>query len=286
MFQLGYNTNGFKSHPLLITIDILAKIGYQCIAITIDYFSINPYQLKLKDELDSVRDLLAQKKMSCVIETGSAFLLDPWRKHEPTLISREQSGRKKRLDFLKRAVDIANSLDAIALSFWAGKKPKNISTKQAWAWIEEGCRKLCDYAEVKDIQLAFEPEPGMLVENLSQFEELKKRVSSDRLGLTLDLGHAYLTETISPAECISKYISKIKNIHIEDMQRPLHNHLFFGEGDIDFPAIFQALEHTGYNGPVTVELSRHSHEAVITARKAWKFLLNLKGKYTYDINKI
>jgi L-ribulose-5-phosphate 3-epimerase len=276
MLQIGYNTNGFKGFPLCLVIEILAELGYQCVAITIDYFSLNPYQPNLAAELAEVERLLRQKKMSCVIETGAGFLLDPWRKHQPTLVSHEEHGRQKRLAFLKHAIDIARELNAEAVSFWAGRKSEDVSDKQAWAWLEEASLRLCEYAASKNILLAIEPEPGMLVENLSDFEELKERTAGHRLGLTLDLGHAYLTENISPADCIRKTIRDISNIHIEDMRKPAHNHLFFGDGDIEFPAIFDALKQTGYGGPVVVELSRHSHDAVQTARNARQFIKSIE----------
>ncbi len=42
-FLLGYNTNGFAHHSLADTIDILADIGYQSLAITLDQHTLNPY---------------------------------------------------------------------------------------------------------------------------------------------------------------------------------------------------------------------------------------------------
>ena len=46
----------------------------------------------------------------------------------------------------------------------------------------------------------------------------------------------------------------------------------FGEGEIDFPPVFQALDDVGYEGGVYVELSRHSHEAPAAARRALEFI--------------
>ena len=63
------------------------------------------------------------------------------------------------------------------------------------------------------------------------------------------------------------------NVHIEDMRRGVHEHLMFGEGEIDFRAGARGrCEEIGYSGGVYVELSRHSHDAVETARKALAFL--------------
>ena len=62
------------------------------------------------------------------------------------------------------------------------------------------------------------------------------------------------------------------NVHIEDMRRGVHDHLMFGEGEIDFPPVIDALKRAGYEGGVHVELSRHSHNAVETARASLDFL--------------
>ena len=49
-------------------------------------------------------------------------------------------------------------------------------------------------------------------------------------------------------------------------------HLLFGEGEMDFGEVLGALREVGYAGGVHVELSRHSHDAVETARRALAFL--------------
>ena len=40
---LGYNTNGLAHHDLLDAITLLAEIGYQGVAITLDHGALNPY---------------------------------------------------------------------------------------------------------------------------------------------------------------------------------------------------------------------------------------------------
>ncbi len=62
------------------------------------------------------------------------------------------------------------------------------------------------------------------------------------------------------------------NIHIEDMRVGVHDHLMFGEGEVDFADVFAGLRAASYADGVYVELSRHSHDAVSTARKARAFL--------------
>jgi sugar phosphate isomerase/epimerase len=56
------------------------------------------------------------------------------------------------------------------------------------------------------------------------------------------------------------------------MKAGVHRHLMFGEGDIHFPPVIQALRDVGYAGGVHVELSQHSHDGVRAAQHAFQFL--------------
>ena len=277
MFRLGYNTNGFNCHSLESALEVISSLGYEGVAITLDNYILNPWNSDLNTELDLVERSLNQYSLSCVIETGARFLLNPRHKHEPTLISNDAEGRKTRLKFLKKALIIAGRLNAEALSFWSGKKQDTVNDRTAWKWLITGCRALSNDAEKFKVPLAFEPEPGMFIENLSQFKKLKQQVGHGLFCLTLDVGHTFLTEKIPPGECIRQFRKDIKNIHIEDMKKQAHQHLFFGEGEIDFEDIFKALKDISYKGLLNVELSRHSHDAVNVAKQSYAFLRNLEG---------
>ena len=74
------------------------------------------------------------------------------------------------------------------------------------------------------------------------------------------------------ADQIREWADRLANVHIEDMRQGVHEHLMFGEGEIDFPPVFAALHEIGYSGLVSVELSRHSHEGPTAARRAYNYL--------------
>src|SRR5437660_7379194 len=113
----GYNTNGFAHHRLEDALTILAGLGYGSVAITLDYQALNPYDPDLPRRQAAVRVLLGELGLRSVVETGARFLLDPWHKHQPTLLSAAGRDRDRRLDFLCRAVDIAHELGSDAVSF-------------------------------------------------------------------------------------------------------------------------------------------------------------------------
>jgi sugar phosphate isomerase/epimerase len=56
------------------------------------------------------------------------------------------------------------------------------------------------------------------------------------------------------------------------MRRGVHEHLFFGEGEMNMPAILQALKEIDFRKLVSVELSRHSHCADRIIPAAIEFL--------------
>ncbi len=272
MLNLGYNTNGFNCHSLESALEIISGLGYQGVAITLDNYILNPGASDLDRQLKQTKAILKKNSLACVIETGARFLLDPWRKHEPTLISADAAGRKIRLNFLKRALDIVARLDGQALSFWSGIRQEGVKEADAWDWLAAGCRQLSEYAGRYGIPLAFEPEPGMFIENLAEYQKLKEQVENPLFGLTLDVGHAFLTEDNSLANCIRNFRHSLKNIHLEDMQTGHHKHLQFGDGEINFSEVFDALKDIKYAGLVNVELSRHSRKAVNAAGQAYNFL--------------
>ncbi len=269
--RFGYNTNGFAHHSLDESVRVLSDLGYDGVALTLDVHHCNPFIVSQCD-LTALDRLLKQLNLAVVIETGARFLLDPRRKHEPTLISAEPDGRARRLDFLKKSVDIARFLGAEAVSFWSGKKSDAVSDSQALLWLREHCSALADDAANKGVQLAFEPEPGMFIADLPAFLNLKSQISNPAFGLTLDIGHYFITETAPFPEGFARVAPLVRNIHIEDIKNRRHEHLPFGEGDLPFPKILETLKRHNCSAPINVELSRDSHRAPEVAAAALKFL--------------
>jgi L-ribulose-5-phosphate 3-epimerase len=274
----GYNTNGFAHHRLEDALEILAELGYQSVAITLDYHALNPFvgDTAWIKATKTTRRLLDRLGLRSTIETGSRFLLDPRRKHQPTLISPMPDERRHRLDFLQRALDIAAALGSDAVSFWSGAPTDRAPRRVLMDRLVEGCTELCDDAARLNVRLAFEPEPGMFIDTMTRFDELRRRVDHPSFGLTIDIGHLHCMGEVPIADQLRRWRDLLWNIHIEDMHHGIHDHLMFGEGEIDFAPVLGALEEIGYAGGVHVELSRHSHDAVETARRALEFLRSVR----------
>lgn len=273
--RLGYNTNGLTGHRWDQALQLLHETGYQSVALTIDHHCLNPYGAGQAADVARMQRLLERYGMISCIETGARFLLDFRHKHEPTLISPEPKQRAQRVDFLKRCVDLARTLGSEAVSFWSGVVRDGSDRETAMARLVEGVRQVLDYAAAQGVRLAFEPEPGMLVQTFEDYQQLLDHVDGPGFGLCVDIGHVHCLEDDSIADCLQRWSDRIYTIHIEDMPRGVHEHLRFGEGTIDFPPVMNQLLRQGYTGGINVELSRHSHAAPEVVKDSHEFLTRL-----------
>jgi len=257
--RYAYVTNGLTGHRLDDALALLAECRYEGVALTLDHVHLDPFAPELERRSAEVRGRLDELGLGCVVETGGRFVLDSHAKHFPNLLG---EGRERRVDFLRRAIDIATQLEAPVVSLWSGKVPVGVSRSAAWDRLLDGSEQVLAHAEANGVKVGFEPEPGMLVERLDDFERLVQDLGNPpALGLTLDLGHCVCVEPVPVGDCIRRGAPWLAHVHADDMCRGVHEHLMFGEGELDLPQALGALHEVGYDGLVAVELSRDAHRA-------------------------
>ncbi|MGH8910464.1 MAG: sugar phosphate isomerase/epimerase family protein [Egibacteraceae bacterium] len=257
--RYAYNTNGMQNHRLEDALALLADTGYDGVALTLDIHHLDPFAPDLPRRTQALRRCLDARGLGCVIETGARFLLDPRAKHEPTLVSREPEGRARRLEFLRTAVEVAAELGAEAVSFWAGVPAADVGRFAAWGWLADGVAALAEHAADRSVPIALEPEPGMLIETIDGWRRLREVAPT--LRLALDVGHCLVTGDRDPADAVRETAADLGTVALDDMRIGVHEHLPFGDGDLDLPAVLASLVAVGWTGLCCVELSRDSHRA-------------------------
>jgi len=281
----GFSTNSIGDVPPADAVTILADLGYRSLAITPDHGLFGEIATGslagLSAEIDRWRSLLAAKEMACVVESGARHLLDPLRKHEPTLVSPDPSARKRRVDFLLAAVDLAAELNANSgtesgapcLSLWSGVGRDAADEATILDRLCGGLRSVIERATKRGVRLGFEPEPGMVIDTIPRWAMLRDRLGSPPcLGLSLDLGHLECMGEWPLAATLAPLIPDVVNVHVDDMLACRHDHLPLGAGDVDFAALLPLLAAGGYDGGLHVELPRQSHRWLDTARESFSFL--------------
>lgn len=262
--RFGYGLNGFTDHRLPDALAVLADLGYDGVAITLDHGHLDPLGPGLAQRVTRAARLLAQHGLDVVIETGGRYVLDPRRKHHPTFVSDE--GRERRIDLIATALRIAPDLGAPVVSCWSGTLPETATAEQGRARVEDAVARLLPVADAAGVTLALEPEPGMFLERVGDVVGLVDRLGRPAsLALTIDVGHLTCTEDEPAGSVIRGAADLVANVQIDDMRRGVHEHLPFGDGEVDLPDVLAALADIGYGGLVHVELPRHSHAAPVLA---------------------
>lgn len=267
----GYGTNGFTDHPLPAALDVLQHHGYGAVALTLGHPHLDPFAADWRAQTEALAADLHRRGLRVVVETGARYLLDPLRKHRPTLVDREAGPR---MLFLRRAVEIAAILGADCVSLWSGVVPDDVSVDQARVLLEERLLELTGFAADSGVVLALEPEPGMLVETVADALALRARLGHpENLGLTVDLGHCVVVEPEGVVGALRAAGALLRNVQADDMRSAAHEHLPFGEGELDLDAALSALREIDYTGVIAVELPRHAHAAPELARASMAALV-------------
>ena len=270
--RFGYGTNGMHSHRLEDALTVLADLGYDGVALTLDHLHLDPYRPNLAGRVARLGDRLDELGMSVVVETGARYILDPLRKHHPTLLHPGPDA-SRRVDYLHRAVEVAADLGAEAVSFWSGTLPDGVDADRAWGRLCDGVWQVLDLAQRRGVVCAVEPEPGHFIDTLDAVLELRRRLDDPQLlRVTLDLGHVVCNEPRGMAETIRLAGPLLANVQVDDMVEGVHEHLELGSGEVDFAAALGTLVEIGYTGLAALELPRQSHAAPAVAERSLAFL--------------
>ncbi|MFI2764082.1 sugar phosphate isomerase/epimerase family protein [Streptomyces echinatus] len=259
--RFGYGTNGLTDLRLDDALALLADLGYDGVGLTLDHMHLDPLAPGLAGRTRRVAKRLAELGLDVTVETGARYVLDPRRKHGPSLLDPDPEARARRADLLLRAVRVAADLGARAVHCFSGIVPPTVrEPATAWQRLTASLRPVLEAAGTAGVPLAVEPEPGHLLATLADFHHLRGLLGDPpALGLTLDIGHCQCLEPLPPEDCVRAAAPWLRHVQIEDMRRGVHDHLPFGEGEIDFPPVLAALDASGYQGLTVVELPRHSH---------------------------
>ncbi len=272
--NLGFSSNAFSKYDLLNSIEILSKIGYDGIEIVLD--SPHAFLPLTKYQINIIKNTLAKNKI-CVSNLNVNTVLG-WHKNmdgekfEPSLSNTNKKLRTWRINYTKQAIDMAKILDSKSISITSGLNNAGNSEDEL-NLFRDSLHELGVYAERKNIALAIEYEPGLLVNNSEDVWELLCK-NFKNLGLNLDTCHAEVNGENIPA-IIEKFGKKILHTHISDCKNKVHYHLLPGLGAINFKKMYQSLCQINYSGYLTAELYTYSENPKYAASKAFIYLRNL-----------
>ncbi|MBP1587679.1 MAG: sugar phosphate isomerase/epimerase [Clostridia bacterium] len=144
----------------------------------------------------------------------------------------------------------------------------SVSYGDAWNMVFEAFDEIIPAAENYGVKLAVENVWGMLAHDFYTNSFLQSRYGSKSLGVNLDVSHDTLYGINDPAFIIRQFgKDKIFHVHLKDaVGIPEDGKFVFpllGEGNVNFKALFAALDEIGYDGVVSVEFESWRHRSIM-----------------------
>jgi sugar phosphate isomerase/epimerase len=169
--------------------------------------------------------------------------------------------RRKRIADNRIAIEEAALLRAPVLVIVSG--PANGQTlEDARATVLDGLLEILPDAEKAGVTLGIEPLHPMyaaersVVVTLKQANDLTDQLSSSAAQVVIDVFHVWWDPEV--LQQIERARGKIAGFHVSDWPVPLPDILMgramMGDGVIDLRKLRQAIDATGYDGPIEVEI--------------------------------
>lgn len=277
--QLAFSTNAFKKTSVWEAVRHIAQIGYGGVEIMADAPHMRPdrFTNAQVQELRNLIDGLGLKVSNVNAFTG--FCFDGGDTYHPTWVEPGKAARRQRIEHTRRAIEMTAMLGCNHISLQPAGPYQGRNVDELYEIFAEGLAECVPMAKACGVSLGVEPEPGLLIERSDQYDRLKQGWFKNEPAITMncDLGHLYCVRE-DPASIVRSHISQIRHLHLEDIDKDrIHQHLIPGQGVMDFPGIFKAIDESGYQGMVTVELYPYTSTAEQVARRAFE---HLKGFLT------
>ncbi len=215
--------------------------------------------------IDAVRELLDKYNLSAIGHT--AYYLP--------FASPFQSFHELALRELRNCFEVFQALEIQEVSIHADEFSASILGKdRAMARNIKAIKTAYADAERYNIRLLIENTPNMLG-SVDDLEILFNEVPS--LGFHLDVGHANLyTEKNKTDELLNKFGKRLKHVHLSDNKGGTADlHLPLGAGLIPWDKVIPAIQKTGYDGTITLEVFSKDKRYLLASREKLLELWNI-----------
>ncbi len=254
---------------------MVSELGFEGIEIMADIPHLYPPQITDNLLTDIKKEL--EKHKLVVSNINSFTLCAVGDMHHPSWIEKDSTKRNIRIKHTIDCINLANKLNCPSISIQPGGKLEDMEETFAMELFVEGLNQVMDFARKKNVKILVEPEPDLLLENSEEFQRFIQKVDTSVIGLNFDIGHFFCAGE-DPAYLIKVLRKHIGHFHIEDIAASrIHNHLIPGLGAIDLKSVLKAINETGYDGFISVELYPYQDNPASAGAQAIRYLKEIAG---------
>jgi sugar phosphate isomerase/epimerase len=268
--KFGYSTNAFVRFSLLDAVKKIAALGFQGLEIMCDKPHLYPPEYGGED-LALLKKAISDQGLS-ITNLNSFTLFAVGDTYLPSWIEPEQERREIRIRHTLDCLRVADFLGCRNISVPPGGPLNGIDRGRAQSLFYRGLEQIIPLAENLGVKILIEPEPGLLMENSTQFKSFIREVRSDSVGLNFDMGHFFCAGE-DPEAAFEDLFQWIGHVHLEDIApNRVHNHLIAGEGAIRFLDLFKTMRTLGYQGDLSLELYPYVDRPEEAGRASLRYL--------------
>ncbi|MBC7287183.1 MAG: sugar phosphate isomerase/epimerase [Armatimonadetes bacterium] len=133
----------------------------------------------------------------------------------------------------------------------AYKAPNQLSEEE-WQRTADGLRAAADVAAEYEKRIVLETHDGQVVETPQATLRLLEMIDRENVGITFDPAN-HVTHLDEWLEAVAGPLAeRVWNVHVKDTTVDRQQRLF-GQGDVNYGGVWQALAQAGYDGPIGVE---------------------------------
>ncbi|TXS02515.1 sugar phosphate isomerase/epimerase [Streptomyces sp. col6] len=203
------------------------------------------------------------------------------------LTAQDPAERARALDDNRAALDEAAGVGTDTLVLVSGGLPEGSKDLYgARERIADALAELVPYAAERGVRLAIEPLHPMfasdrcVVSTLSQALDLAERFPAERVGVVVDTYHLWWDDRAPAQIARAGAGGRIHSFQLADWITPLPAGVLLGrgqlgDGSVDFRFFREAVEATGFDGPVEVEIFNED----LWARDGAEVLAEVAARY-------
>lgn len=222
-----------------------------------------------------LKKALALRRMSIASQWFSAYLCS-------TAYEENEKAFLRQLEFLQaigarrvNVCELTRCLFAQQCSMFGENKP--VASDEEWKRLCEGLDRLGRLAAERGILLCFHHHMATVVQTIAETKRLLENTDPRHVFLCFDTGH-FTFAGEDAAEAARLFGPRVRHVHLKDirrdrMQQAYQQGFWFrqavlegcftvpGDGFVDFPAVFAALDQAGYEGWLIVEAEQDPDKA-------------------------
>jgi hexulose-6-phosphate isomerase len=225
-------------------IKALAEMGSQGVELAIDE-SYNTAEVWLERQAEFTA-LLADTGL----EVPSIGTILFWRYN---LASQDEGTRERGIEIIQAGCRVAHAFGARVFLVVAGQQEPRTEYARSYETAVASLRGAADYAADLGVVIGVENVPGSFLCSPGEYAQFLTDVDHPAVQAYLDFGNGMGMGSAYPENWTTAVKGRMAMVHVKDYDPVLKAYACCGLGDLDWEAMFAALEDAGYDDYLIVE---------------------------------